>query len=143
MPMKFEPRAYDFILPTKIRYGKGAAESLPDELERDSIRSVLVITDRVIREQPFTAAIISSLSARGTAVSVYDGVEANPKDSNVEEAAKQAAACKAGALIAIGGGSPIDCAKAVRSEHTKIVRGYRATSCRSLPSPPPRERAAR
>jgi alcohol dehydrogenase len=113
MPMKFEPRTYDFILPTKIRYGKGAAESLPDELERDSIRSVLVITDRVIREQPFTAAIISSLSARGTAVSVYDGVEANPKDTNVEEAAKQAAACKAGALIAIGGGSPIDCAKAV------------------------------
>lgn len=44
---------------------------------------------------------------------VYDGVEPNPKDVNVEEGARIAREFGADSIIAIGGGSPIDCAKSV------------------------------
>lgn len=111
--MSFEPVSCDYILPTRIRYGKGAAESLPAELTALNIGSVLILTDTVIARQKFTSGIIEALTRGGIKVSVYDGVEANPKDRNVEEASSLAVSCEAEALIAIGGGSPMDCAKAV------------------------------
>ena len=124
--MKTGQKSFSFILPTEIEYGNGAAEKLPQELVSRGVDSVLLITDKVIRSQEFTTAIIDSLTAEDIGVDVYDGVEANPKDSNVEDAAKQASDSMADAIVAIGGGSPIDCAKAVSvvAGHEGSVRSF-------------------
>ncbi|MCF7916088.1 MAG: iron-containing alcohol dehydrogenase [Spirochaetaceae bacterium] len=111
--MKTGQKSFNFILPTEIEYGSGAAGKLPQELVSRGVGSVLLITDKVILSQAFTTGIVESIAAEDIRVAVYDGVEANPKDRNVEEAATQARNLRADAIVAIGGGSPIDCAKAV------------------------------
>ncbi len=118
--------SFGFILPTEIQYGKDAARLLPAELLSKKVRSVLIITDKMIRSQPFSTKIVDSIVAEDIRVYLFDRVEANPKDRNVEEAAEQAVSLKVDALIAIGGGSPIDCAKAVSvvATHGGNVRFY-------------------
>jgi alcohol dehydrogenase len=128
--MKTGKNSYNFILPTEIEYGNDAVQKLPEELVSRGIHSVLLITDKVIRSQEFTTGIVDSIAAVDIRVFVYDGVEANPKDRNVEEAAKQASDLMVDALIAVGGGSPIDCAKAVSvvATHGGSVRSYADSS---------------
>jgi alcohol dehydrogenase len=104
---------FSFILPTEIRYGEGVVSGLPDELTIKNIGSVLVISDSGIMEQPFAAVILDELARAGIKSAVFDRVEPNPKDRNVTEAVKKAAEMHAEAIVALGGGSPIDCAKAV------------------------------
>lgn len=103
---------FTFILPTEIKYGRGILAELPTALKEQGIGSVLLVTDPVIRKQPFTESLAADLDAAGIRLSVFDRVEANPKDYNVAEAAAAAVDTEADALIALGGGSPIDCAKA-------------------------------
>jgi len=104
---------FSFILPTEIRYGEGVVSELPDVLKNNNIRSVLVITDPVIAGQPFTEDILNELALAGIRTAVFDNVEPNPKDRNVSDAAAKAKEVKSESILAIGGGSPIDCAKAV------------------------------
>lgn len=61
---------------------------------------------------PFAKRLLDDLSRASVRAEVFDRVEPNPKGYNVAEAAKAAQEMKAGGLIALGGGSPIDCAKA-------------------------------
>jgi len=106
-------RSFDFIFPTEIRYGENIVSELPHRIKRDGISSVLLITDPGLKDLPFTGKILDSLKEGEISVTVYDGVEANPKDYNVESAAALAREKGAEALIALGGGSPMACAKAV------------------------------
>ncbi len=124
--MKNKQEEFDFILPTEIRYGKQAVQDVPQELISRDIKSVLLITDKGIRSQSFTTDIVNSLVEVDIRVYLFDLVEANPKDRNVEDAAEQAANLKVDALLAVGGGSPIDCAKAVSvvATHGGSVRFY-------------------
>ncbi len=117
---------FGFILPTEIQYGVDAAKRLPEELSAHEVKSVLLITDKVIRSQPFITNIVDSIVAEDIRVYLFDQVEANPKDRNVEDAAEQAANLQVDALVAVGGGSPIDCAKAVSvvATHGGSVRFY-------------------
>ena len=103
---------FSFIMPTEIRYGESSVSALPEVLGVEGAEAVLLITDPVIAVQPFTSAIIENLGKRNIKTTVFDEVEANPKDVNVTAAAEQAEAVGADAVIALGGGSPIDCAKA-------------------------------
>lgn len=103
---------FNYILPTEISYGEGVLSGIPGALQDLGASSVLIITDPVIRQQPFMAELTSALAGAGIRWEIFDRVEPNPKDYNVTEAAGSARAAQAGAVIAAGGGSPIDCAKA-------------------------------
>jgi len=103
---------FNFILPTSIRYGMGVVNSLPGELVTKGHRNVLVISDGGVAGLPFFAAVLHSLKADSLKVEVFKNVEANPKDGNVQKAADAARTINADCIVAIGGGSPIDCAKA-------------------------------
>lgn len=109
--MKSTP--FSFILPTKIRFGKGVISGLPEELLGSGLKSVLIITDPVIAELQCMTDIMGALHSADIQAEVFDQVEPNPKDRNVAAAAAKAAGMNAEALLAVGGGSPIDCAKAV------------------------------
>jgi alcohol dehydrogenase len=121
---------FDYILPTAIRYGEGISSAIADELAGAGIHSVLLITDPGIKQQSFAAEIVENITRRHIIVYIFDQVEANPKDYNVQAAAEQAVTLKVDALVAMGGGSPIDCAKAVSvvAAQGGAVRSYEVSS---------------
>lgn len=89
------------------------------ELERLGIKKALIVTDPGVSACGLTAGVEEALAARGIAYSVFDKTMTNPTADAVEEARSQylAEGCKA--LIAVGGGSPMDLAKACGA---RIVR---------------------
>ena len=105
-------RPFSFELPTRIEYGMGAVRSLPAEISRLGARKVLVVTDRGVRDALADEAVVRLLREAGIETLLFDRVEPNPKDRNVEEGAALAREYGAQALVALGGGS-IDCAKAI------------------------------
>lgn len=104
---------FSFSLPTKIVYGPGCLASLIDELTLNNGNRPIIITDKGVGDAGILDKIIVILKQNNINYIVYDGVEPNPKDVNVEEGAKIAREFGADSIIAIGGGSPIDCAKSI------------------------------
>lgn len=81
--------------------------------KKESIHSVLIVTDKGIRDHGLVHPVEQVLQTNGIAYFIYDGTQPNPTVLNVEEALKMYHSCQCDALIAIGGGSAMDCAKAV------------------------------
>ena len=88
-------------------------EELPDTLKQHKIKKLLIVTDSGIVACGLITKITSVLTKEKIPYSVYDQTSANPTVRNVEEALAlyQKEHCKA--LLAIGGGSAMDCAKAL------------------------------
>lgn len=88
-------------------------EELPDTLKQHKIQKILIVTDPGIVACGLMTKITSVLAKEKIFYSVYDQTSANPTVRNVEEALAlyQKEHCKA--LLAIGGGSAMDCAKAL------------------------------
>lgn len=88
-------------------------EELPDTLKQHKIKKILIVTDPGIVACGLMTKITSVLAKEKISYSVYDQTSANPTVRNVEEALAlyQKEHCKA--LLAIGGGSAMDCAKAL------------------------------
>ena len=86
-------------------------EELPEEFLQRKINRVMLVTDSGLRA--ITAKLEELLPEKGIICFVYDGTEANPKVSNVEEALKIYKEQKCQGLIAFGGGSSMDLAKAL------------------------------
>lgn len=88
-------------------------EELPDTLRQHKIKKTLIVTDPGIVACGLITKITSVLAKEKISYSVYDQTSANPTVRNVEEALTlyQKEHCQA--LLAIGGGSAMDCAKAL------------------------------
>ena len=86
-------------------------EALPQEFAERKIKSVLLVTDPIIRK--LTGELETKLDNEGIKCIVYDKTNANPTVSNIEEALELYKKEGCQALIGFGGGSSIDCAKAV------------------------------
>ncbi len=88
-------------------------EELPDTLKQHKIKKILIVTDPGIVACGLITKITSVLAKEKISYSVYDQTSANPTVRNVEEALVlyQKEHCQA--LLAIGGGSAMDCAKAL------------------------------
>jgi alcohol dehydrogenase len=106
-------QSFDFILPTKIRYGIGMVKVLGEELRLLKANKVMVITDKGLVKAGLVNSITELIRAEGLSYIIYDEIEANPKDYNVELAAETARKQSIDTIVAFGGGSPIDAAKAV------------------------------
>ena len=76
------------------------------------IHSVLLVTDSGLRKSGVTTCLETALFENGISCTVYDGTRANPTVRNVEEACEKYREGQCEALIAFGGGSSMDCAKA-------------------------------
>lgn len=86
---------------------------VPQLLQQKKLQSVLLVTDRGLRSGGMTAPLEAALCQAGIRCAVYDGTCANPTVRNVEEAAALYLKSGCQGLIAFGGGSSMDCAKAV------------------------------
>lgn len=101
------------ILNETSYFGKGAIDQIVPEFQARGFRKALVITDKGLIEYKMATKVFALLDTAQIAYEVYEGVVPNPTIKIVKEGI--AAFKKAGAdcIIAIGGGSPIDTAKAI------------------------------
>jgi hydroxyacid-oxoacid transhydrogenase len=98
---------------SSVRFGAGVTREVGMDLADLGIRKTLVITDPIVRHlRPFQAAL-ESLDAEGIASTIYDRVRVEPNDESFLNAIAFAAQSDYGAIVAVGGGSTIDTAKAV------------------------------
>lgn len=93
----------------KILGGSGEAAEL---LTREGKRRALLVTDPNVYALGLCAGLISSLKERGVGCSVYSDTVANPTTANVAEAVALYKRDGCDCIIAVGGGSAMDCAKA-------------------------------
>lgn len=83
-----------------------------EELKALKINSLLLVTDSFLRGSGATAGLEALLQEAGITCHVYDGTKPNPTVQNVEESTALYRSHGCQALIAFGGGSSMDCAKA-------------------------------
>jgi alcohol dehydrogenase len=100
---------FSFALPTRIEFGTGVIGNLPAELAALEARAPLIVTDRGIAASGLLRNVTKLLEEAGYRCDVFDEVAPNPRDENVQRGAE--AALGHDCLIALGGGSSIDCAK--------------------------------
>ncbi len=105
--------SFSFELPTKIEYGVGVVKSLIDVVKKDNFKRLVLVSDKGVVGAGLLKPITDALDAHQLKWTVFDRVEPNPKDVNVQEGTDFASRFGADCLVAIGGGSPIDCAKAI------------------------------
>ena len=101
------------ILPYKDPILLERTNEIWEVLKEKEIDSVLLVTDRFLHETGMTEKTEQMLWSRGIRCYVYDGVCPNPTVDNVEDAYAEYVRGGCSGLIAFGGGSVIDCAKAV------------------------------
>ncbi|MBQ7858469.1 MAG: iron-containing alcohol dehydrogenase [Oscillospiraceae bacterium] len=87
--------------------------ALAEVFQKEKLQSVLIVTDRGIVEHGLTAPLEAVLKQNGVSYAIYHRTQPNPTVANVEEALALYHKNRCGGLIAIGGGSAMDCAKAV------------------------------
>lgn len=101
------------ILPYRKPEVFSSIEKILPVLEENKINSVLLITDKGIRGHKITEPLELLLQKQNIRCTVYDDTCANPTDQNAEEAYELYCKNNCQALIGFGGGSSMDCAKAV------------------------------
>ena len=101
------------ILPYREPEICGSIFEIPEVLNKKKIQKVLLVTDAGLRSSGNTKALETELEENGICCVVYDKTCANPTVHNVEEARELYVQEMCGGLIAYGGGSSMDCAKAV------------------------------
>ena len=105
--------SFTFRGPTRIVFGDGSVDALGGELRALGATRVLLVTgsSHTIGSEGFRRARASAAAA-GIAVEVFSGVTSDPPVPIIEACSSAIAASGADAVVAYGGGSPIDCAKA-------------------------------
>jgi hydroxyacid-oxoacid transhydrogenase len=124
-----------------IRFGPGVTREVGSDLKDLGVRSALVITDPVIRKLHPAQTVEESLRANGIGYVFYDRVRVEPTDTSFLDAINFAKQADFDAIVAVGGGSTIDTAKAVNLYTTyppgDFLDYVNAPIGRALPVPGP------
>ena len=106
-------KSYKFFFPTKLWFGHGVTEHVAEAVSELGGHRVLFVTDKPLRRTGLPSIVEDALRNADVPFSVFDEVVPNPRDSNVESGFRAAQSMGADILVAMGGGSVIDTAKAI------------------------------
>jgi alcohol dehydrogenase class IV len=109
-------RIFSQLLPISIPVtfaGEDATLELSRAIGRLGIQKVLIVTDKILVELGIVGQVAAKLEAAGVASVVYDGVEPNPTFDQIDAGRALLRSDTCGAVVAIGGGSPMDAAKVI------------------------------
>ena len=98
---------------SSVRFGVGVTREVGPDLADLGVKRVLVVTDPVVNALPPGQVVRESLEASGVTFAVYDRVRVEPTDESFLDAIAFARQGSYDAIVAVGGGSTIDTAKAV------------------------------
>ena len=98
---------------SNIRFGVGATQEVGMDLADLGVRRALVVTDQNVAQLAPVATVRTALEAAGVQSVLFDRVRIEPTDGSFREAIQFAEAHAPDGIVAVGGGSVIDTAKAV------------------------------
>ncbi len=101
-----------FIAP-EIVYGLGALHLAGHHARNFGASKALIVTDPGVQQAGWTGKVEASLRAEGIPYAVFSGVTSNPKDHEVMSGAEFYRRRGCDLILAVGGGSPMDCAKGI------------------------------
>ena len=109
---------------TQIQFEYGAVALLPQECARTGITRPLVVTDQGVKAAGVLQKVLDAMP--GMAVTVFDQTPSNPTEAAVRAAVELFKSGQCDGLIAVGGGSAIDCAKgiAIAATHEGPLKTY-------------------
>jgi len=96
---------------TQIQFDFGAVQLLPQECQRNGIARPLVVTDTGVRAAGILQTALDALA--GLPVVIFDQTPANPTEAAIRAAVQLYHSHDCDGLIAVGGGSAMDCAKGI------------------------------
>ena len=102
-----------FVLNETSYHGKGAIEAIVTEAKARGFKKALVCSDPDLLKFGVTAKVTTLLDAAGLEYEIYSNIKPNPTIENVQMGVEVLHNAKADYLIAIGGGSSMDTAKAI------------------------------
>lgn len=110
---------FDFNCPTRIVFGPGRLAEL-GELTRTirGTRRAMVVSDPGIIQAGHTRRCVELLNAAGIETLIFDGVQENPTTDNVTAGVEVAKEYQPDAIVAVGGGSSMDCCKGINFVHS-------------------------
>ncbi|MCM3742107.1 iron-containing alcohol dehydrogenase [Oceanobacillus luteolus] len=119
---------HQFELPTAIKHGIGSIKHVGEEVKNLGVTKALLVTDPGIYHAGITKPIENYLKEAGIEVSLFNKVEPNPPVRLIAEGSKQYKEDNCDGLVAVGGGSSMDTAKAIGVEiaHNAPVLEYEA-----------------
>lgn len=101
------------LSPTRVVFGEGVSQQLAKEAQALGMQTVLLLIDPFMASTPTGVALHASLHASGATVILCTDVEPDPTAARIESIAQMARHAGIDGIVAIGGGSAIDTAKAV------------------------------
>jgi len=104
---------FSFGLPSQSIFGAGSSKKLPEIVSSFGGKIVFCVYDKGVKQAGIVDELLKMMEDAGLQVVEYDGVQANPTDTIVKEAADKAKEAGTDVIVAIGGGSSMDCAKAI------------------------------
>ncbi len=108
-----------FSFPTRILFGAGSLGQLSKEMARLAIRRPLLVADRGIVKAGLAERVTGS--APELQFSLFDAVDPNPVEKNISEGIAHYRSEGCDAIVAVGGGSPIDAGKLIRLGITHLL----------------------
>jgi alcohol dehydrogenase len=110
-PFDFDPR-------TRVVFGNGCVQKLGDLAREYGGRRALLVTDPGVKQAGHTHRCLESLESAGLHVAVFDDVVPNPTTDDVDRGLAIAQREQIDLLVAVGGGSAMDCAKGINFLYT-------------------------
>ncbi|HEX8476330.1 MAG TPA: iron-containing alcohol dehydrogenase [Pyrinomonadaceae bacterium] len=104
---------FDFQPRTRVIFGAGALARLADAARELGFRRTLLVADRGLVAAGHVEQASRLLRGAGVAVNAFHDFESNPDTSMVERGRAHAATCEVDSIVALGGGSSLDCAKGI------------------------------
>ena len=122
-------------------HGKGAIEEIVPEIQRGGYKHIFVATDPDLIRFGVSKKVTDLLDAAHIDYTVYSDIKPNPTIENVQNGVKAFKDCKADAIVAIGGGSSMDTAKAIgviitnpEFEDVRSLEGVAPTKNHAVPT---------
>ena len=131
-------RPFDFHLPTRVVFGPDSLSRLGELARELGATRALIVSDAGIVATGQVDRAESLLRAAGIMTFRFHDFDSNPDSRMVEAGRAHAAAIRADSIVAIGGGSSLDCAKGINFVLTsggtmQDYRGYGKATCPMLP----------
>jgi alcohol dehydrogenase len=106
-------KEFIFSVPQKIIFGEGSLEKISSIAAETKRKHAYIISDPFLNKIGLVKKCADYLDKAGILIDTFTETEANPSVETIEKAVQAYKDCKADFLVAIGGGSPMDVAKAV------------------------------